>query len=39
MGQVAGAVHEIKPAAEIVNEMVRDAVAIVRGNAGLVAKL
>ena len=31
--------NDIKPAAEIVNEMVRDAVAIVRGNAGLVAKL
>ena len=39
MGQVAGAVRDIKPAAEIINEMVAGAVAIVRRNAALVSRL
>ena len=35
MGQVAGAIGEIKPAAAIVDEMVSDAICILRRNAGL----
>ena len=35
MGQVAGAINEVKPAAAIVEEMVGDAIRILRRNAGL----
>ena len=35
MGQVAGSINDIKPAAAIVNEMVDDAVRILRANAQL----
>ncbi|KAJ1560069.1 hypothetical protein HK405_008350, partial [Cladochytrium tenue] len=34
MGQVAGAVEEVKPAKEIIEGMVGEAVAVLRGNAG-----
>ena len=32
MGQIAGSIHEIKPAKEIVEEMVRDAISTIRSN-------
>jgi len=39
MGQCAGAIKDIKPAAQIMQEMVTDAIAIIRHNNKLVAKL
>ncbi|KAJ1560068.1 hypothetical protein HK405_008349 [Cladochytrium tenue] len=36
MGQVAGAIEEVKPAKEIVEGMVAQAVTVLRGNAGLI---
>jgi len=39
MGQVAASIHDIKPAAEIVQEMMQGAIAIMRQNASLVSKL
>jgi NAD(P)H-dependent flavin oxidoreductase YrpB (nitropropane dioxygenase family) len=38
-GQVAGAIHEIKPAAEIINDMVRGAVEAIRRSNSRLAKL
>jgi len=38
-GQVAGAIDAIKPAADIINEMIRDAVLTLRRVNGMVAKL
>jgi len=39
VGQAAGAVHAVKPAREIVEEMVGEAVAIIEANGKLLAKL
>ena len=39
MGQVAGAVQELKTAAQVVHEMVSGAAAIFRANAALISKL
>jgi NAD(P)H-dependent flavin oxidoreductase YrpB (nitropropane dioxygenase family) len=39
MGQVAGAISDIKPAHEIVNEMMADAIKILRKNVRLISKL
>merc|ERR1712151_332423 len=39
MGQVAGAINDIQPAKQIVDEMVRDAVASLRGLANLRSNL
>jgi NAD(P)H-dependent flavin oxidoreductase YrpB (nitropropane dioxygenase family) len=39
MGQVAGAISEIKPAGKIMSEMMIDATHILRSNAALVSKL
>ncbi|KAJ1567171.1 hypothetical protein HK405_006904 [Cladochytrium tenue] len=36
MGQVAGAIEDVKPAKEIVEGMVAQAVTVLRGNAGLI---
>jgi len=36
MGQCAGAIADVKPAREIVNEMVSDAIAVLRSNTALV---
>jgi NAD(P)H-dependent flavin oxidoreductase YrpB (nitropropane dioxygenase family) len=38
-GQVCGAIHEVKPAAEIINEMMQGAIAALRRGNGLMAKL
>jgi hypothetical protein len=38
MGSVAASIHDIKPAKEIVEEMVRDAVTVIKNGAKL-AKL
>ena len=37
MGQGAGAIHEVKPAAEIITEMMEVASEILSRNAGLVS--
>ena len=39
MGQAAGAINDIKPAADIINEMVTDAITIMRGGVAMVARL
>jgi len=40
MGQIAGAIHDIKPAKEIVEEMIRDAISTIRSaNQKIVSKL
>jgi hypothetical protein len=39
MGQVAALVKDVKPAAEIMNEMINDAIAIIRRLNGTIAKL
>jgi len=39
MGQCAAAVREIKPAADIINEMVAQAISILRTNSGRISKL
>jgi len=38
MGQAAGAINDVKPAAEIIREMVSQAISILRSNAGKVGK-
>jgi NAD(P)H-dependent flavin oxidoreductase YrpB (nitropropane dioxygenase family) len=39
MGQCAGHIHQVKPAAEIVQEMMRDAIATIRANQRLISRL
>lgn len=39
MGQCAGHIHEVKPAAAIIEEMMNDAIATIRKNNTLIAKL
>ena len=38
-GAASGAINDITPAADIINNMVTDAVAIMRNGVGMVAKL
>ena len=39
MGQAAGAVKDVKPAADIMNEMIDGAIAIMRGNVGIISRI
>ena len=39
MGQAAGAIGSVEPAAKILHDMVRDAMDIIRGNAALISRL
>lgn len=39
MGKVAGAISNLQPAAAIIEDMMRQAVQVMRGNAGMISKL
>ena len=39
MGQAAGAVKDVQPAADIMNEMIDGAIAIMRNNVGIISKI
>ena len=39
MGQAAGAVKDVQPAADIMNEMIDGAIAIMRGNVGIISRI
>ena len=39
MGQAAGAVKDVQPAADIMNEMIDGAIAIMRSNVGIISKI
>jgi NAD(P)H-dependent flavin oxidoreductase YrpB (nitropropane dioxygenase family) len=39
MGQAAGAINDVKPAADIINEMIDGAITIMRKNVGIISKM